>query len=327
VEEQAPAASEEPKPAPSKKPTTNDLFSRPFAEANPPSEGENLQFDFDDELPHLDELEEAAAEAISPPPPPPKRPSTPQRPAAPKRKTTYAVEARDTLAPGDHFEIGDPDFTEPPRPQFKRNRAQEDSFIDESEAPVYNTSATHSARFFLALLLLVGLGFGLMTLLIHGAPATARELLNRLPGIGTRFASPITPAQMVVLHDVHSHYEANKNGRAALVIEGEAENVTGGPLHTIRISARLNAGSPGPNLAKDVFCGNSIGQQTISQMTPHEVDFFQQLHPPENFTLPAAASCPFVVVFLDPPTASRVSLSIAEAKAAPEENNNPSSES
>lgn len=313
--------SQAPRSVERKRPPTDELLSRSFSTDPPPnSESEDLQFDFDDEPPHLGDLEEVTTNDPEPPSPP-KRPMPPQRPST-KRKTVYSVEAQEPLAPADRFEIGDPDLLQPPR-RSDRRKPPNDEFVDESEAPVYNSSATHSARFFLAMVMLVGLGFALMTLMIHSAPARARDLLNHLPEIGDRFASSMTLSQTIVLRDVHSKYEAGRNGHAALVIQGEAENVGSRTLHTIRITARMSGPTPGSNVARDVYCGNTLGQQTIAQMTPHEVEFFQQLQPPKGFTLASSASCPFVVVFLDPPPARYVALSVTEASPPRPETDNP----
>jgi hypothetical protein len=57
----------------------------------------------------------------------------------------------------------------------------------------------------------------------------------------------------------------------------------------------------------------------VAQMTPHELEFFQKLDPPKAFTLEPSATTPFVIVFIDPPTAvSRFDVSVASAtRSAP----------
>ncbi len=295
----------DPRPREPKRPSTDELLSRPFAaESSTPPTGQNLRFEFNEELPHLDETDDSVIE----PPPPPRRPPIPPRQVN-KRKTLYSVEAPEPMAPADRFEIGNPEL-ESPAPPAKRQRSRAAEFVDESEAPLYNRGATHSARFFIAMAALIGLGFALMTLMIHSAPATARELLNRLPGIGDRFASPLTPAQMVVLHDVRTSYEAGRGGHQALVIKGSAENVSSTTLGAVRIAARLTGAGADSRVAREVYCGNTLGN--IAQMTPHEIDFYQS-RAPEGFSLAAAASCPFVVVFLDPPGTTQVALAVTEA--------------
>ena len=87
-----------------------------------------------------------------------------------------------------------------------------------------------------------------MTMLIHSSPAVASEFLSRLPMVGDRFASPITPARMVAIRDVHSGYIRTRDGHTALLIAGTAQNVGNSPLHTIQINVslriRVSAASP-----------------------------------------------------------------------------------
>jgi hypothetical protein len=55
----------------------------------------------------------------------------------------------------------------------------------------------------------------------------------------------------------------------------------------------------------------------VAQMTPHELEFFQKLNPPKSFALEPSATSPFVIVFIDPPSAvSRFNVSVASAHAS-----------
>jgi hypothetical protein len=58
----------------------------------------------------------------------------------------------------------------------------------------------------------------------------------------------------------------------------------------------------------------------VSEMTPHEIGFFQKLDPPKSFVLDPSGTCPFVIVFINPPGgASRFDISVAQAMSAPAE--------
>ncbi|HEY3739637.1 MAG TPA: DUF3426 domain-containing protein, partial [Bryobacteraceae bacterium] len=176
-----------------------------------------------------------------------------------------------------------------------------DFMREEAAAPVYNQAVTHSARFFLLLCLIVGAGFGTMTFAIHNAPAGAADLLSRLPIVGERFTPATTPARQVALRDVTASYTRTRNGQIALIITGTAENVSVRPLHVVEIAASLRGQSGPMAVSRSVYCGNNLSAKMLGQMTPHEVEFFQRLDPPKSFTLETSASCPFLLVFIDPP--------------------------
>jgi predicted Zn finger-like uncharacterized protein len=193
-----------------------------------------------------------------------------------------------------------------------------DFMREEAAAPVYNQAVAHSARFLLLLCLIVGAGFGTMTFAIHNAPAGAADLLSRLPIVGDRFTPATTPARQVALRDVSASYTRTRSGQIALVITGTAENVSVRPLHVVEIAASLR-GQGGPMaVSRSVYCGNNLSAKMLGQMTPHEVEFFQRLDPPKSFTLETSASCPFLLVFIDPPAGlNGFDISVARAIEAP----------
>src|SRR6266851_2621043 len=310
----APAQTPPPEPTAAPKPTTikistAELLSRPFVKAPEEApEGENLAFDFNDEHPQLDD--DAIGDS---------GPINDDLMHEPPEKI-WAVgddpKPHAAAAGLDRFAIGD----SPARGRSRKAPAAEDQFIDEAGAPLYNRGVAHSARFFLGLLLLVFIGFAATTMTIHTAPAAARGFLNELPIIGDRFASPLVPARMIALHDVHANYQSGKDGKSILVIAGQAENVTTHALHTVGIAAVLAASVGKAGARREVYCGNNLVSRTIGEMTSHEIDFFQGLPPPQSFSVDPSASCPFVIVFtgpLLPP--SHFALTVSRAEPASEE--------
>jgi predicted Zn finger-like uncharacterized protein len=293
------------------RPTTAELFSRSFNLDDMRSdEGENLSFDFRDD-PELADPERADRHE-------PTGEAAPPRPAATRQRTVPDPAPRplevDAFTPAPDFAIGDPDLSETRRTRSRKPRREE--FLDETAAPVYNRGVTHSSRFFLALFAFVALGFAGTTMTIHAAPAVARDLLSRLPVVGSHFVSPLTPARIVALQNVRTEYLRSKGGRPALVVQGDARNLSAGTLHTIRITAHFDLAPGVAGTTRDAYCGNSLGAQMINQMTPHEIEFYQRLPPPGGFTLAAAAACPFVIVLLDPPTVQGLQLAVTEAEPA-----------
>jgi len=298
------------------------FYSRLFTGKDPDTAPvENLSFDFADEEPAPDQA----------------RFTAPRR-----RRQNRATEP--THRASERWEVGDDDATaetapsrnndvfaeaEATQPSGRKGRASGDTepqftdnarFVEEEEAPVYNRAITHSARYFLLLLFLVGAGFGALTLLIHNAPAGASVLLSHLPGIGDRFVMPATPARLVALRDVNAVYEHSKDGQNTLVISGTAENVGTASLRVVQLTAALRDAKRRSLASQAVYCGNTVSTGMISQMTPHEIEFFQKLEPARTFALEPSASCRFVAVFMSPSSAAHaydVSVSQAVPGAAP----------
>jgi predicted Zn finger-like uncharacterized protein len=298
----APSVLTAPAEAPAaKRSATDDLMSRPIRDAEPetdPPSGENLSFDFADEPLEMEN-------------------------AGPPEMATEVPDDAERWSVGDDasFDAPAPAAVErkrAPRTPRKDSHAEPDFVVDDAAAPVYNRRVTHSARFVLGLILLAAFGYGALTLLVRSAPAAAADALSRMPLIGDRFVTPITPARLVALRAVHADYLRTKGGHQALVITGIAENVGNNPLHAVRIAVDLRASGNRALASRSIFCGNTLSATMVAQMTPHEIDFFQKLDPPKTFDLEPAATTPFVVVFVDPPAgAARFDVMVAEAIAAP----------
>ena len=162
-------------------------------------------------------------------------------------------------------------------------------------------SPVHSSGFFLACFFFVALAFGAMSLLIAGQPTASASLLAGLPAIGDRFVDPAPAAVQIALRDIHAGYQSINGQRRALVITGQALGVGNQPLHEVQIAVSLLGASQQEVARQEVYCGNSLSERMISQMTPRELDFYQKLGPPKNFVLQPSGLSPFVTVFVEPP--------------------------
>lgn len=312
-----PQANEEPVPGLSpqlKAKQAERFYSRVFTGKDPDAaSGENLSFDFADEEPALDQARLA-------------------------RRTRDSGVSRETIRESARWQVGDEDSiaeigaldethlqdneatgrrsrarlrAEEPQPRFTRG-----GFEGEERAPVYNRAITHSARFLMLLLCLIGVGFGAMTLLIHSAPRQAAGLLSSLPMIGDRFIQPATPAKLVALRDVTAAYQQSKEGRKALLISGTAENVSTESLRLVQLTAAIHDAQGHPLASQAVYCGNNVSAGMVGQMTPHEIEFFQKLEPAKTFALEPSASCRFVAIFMNPPgTARNYDVAVSQAVA------------
>jgi len=296
------------------------FYSRLFAGKDPDAaSGANLSFDFADEEPALDQARFT------------RRGRREGQATEPPHRDSERWEVGDdgstskAARPRDNDPLAEEETPRPARRQMRTSETEpqfidDTRFVDEEEAPVYNRAMTHSARFFLLLIFLVGLGFGALTLLIQGAPGSSSAVLSYLPLIGDRFVVAATPAKLVALRDVYAVYQHGKEGQKTLVISGTAENVGTASLRIVQLTAALRDAEHRSLASQAVYCGNSVSAGMIGQMTSHEIEFFQKLEPARSFTLEPSASCRFVAVFMNPPSVAHaydVSVSQAVPGAAP----------
>ena len=311
------AAAESQSSRPSASPQTGQPSSMPFTggDGNAPP-GDNLSFDFADEEPAPDRSRYLNSS---------RRQRQEEQPA--RADDRWEVGEDDSTA---QAEISPGSSLTDEQPARRRRKVRADDLevpfpdnaglVDEAQAPIYNRAMTHSAGFFLVLILLIGAAFGALALLIHRVPGGSATALSYLPLIGDRFVPATTPAKLVALRDVSAVYQPNKQGQRTLVISGSAENVGTNSLSIVQLTAALRDGQRRLMASQAVYCGNNVSAGMISQMTPHEIEFFQRLEPAKSFILGPSASCRFVAVFLNPPATAHaydVSVSQAVSEAAP----------
>ncbi len=280
-------------------PEHDNPLARSFAdeEAKPP---ENLSFDFSDDPAEQHQLGEPAEPPLEP-------------------EDRY-----------DRWQVGDPDAETAPAPRmtpemsrYQARRAAIAQAARRAERPAPAPEAeeydrARSSSFFLALFAVVVIGFGALTFMFGISPSLSRGLLAQLPVIGGEFTTAAAPRpSAVLLHDVRAEYRVLDDRRHALIVSGRAENRGDEPLHAIQIGVSLTDGSQRAVVSQSVFCGDLVSPKIVSQMTPHELQFFQHLAPPRNFVLKSGASTPFFVMFVNPPpAATNFQVSILKAEPA-----------
>jgi predicted Zn finger-like uncharacterized protein len=311
------AAHEEPAPV---RHDTEELIQRGFREEaadEAEQAGENLAFDFSDEPRAQGETSQSYAEkkwevgdtdpSHSPPP----------RPKPRIRITDFNGDA-DEGSSLNQVLSRDRNLGRQPGQDFERVRPEEIS------AQAYRLEAElrgrsyrlHSAGFFIALFALVIVGFGILAMTISSAPIASAELLSALPVVGSGLAPAISPARRVALSQVEARYTTLKGDQSALVVSGTVENVTSAPLGAVQIEAALTGPTQESLRSQAIFCGNNLSSKMIGEMTPHEIEFFEKLDAPKNFTLAPQTSAPFVIVFIGPPMGA-VHLQLRVVRADP----------
>ncbi|MGH7933743.1 MAG: DUF3426 domain-containing protein, partial [Candidatus Binataceae bacterium] len=285
----------------------DDPLARPFGRtAEESGPGENLSFDFNDEQSEPSESGEADEHLIA---------DDGDKWQVGDSDGAFGAERdRDIQGPREMHGDDRAPVAPPARKRRSRKPPLDDEFVDEGAAPLYSRAVSHSSRLFLGLFLAFVAGYGLLTLIIRGAPVAASEMLSRVPMIGERFVPPVTAASLVALRNVNSNYQHVKGGHDALVITGEAENVAGSPLHVVQVEVNLRDAAQRTIASHTVYCGNNLAHKMVGEMTPHEIEFFQKLDPPKSFTLAPSDKCPFMLVFIDPPAGvARFDISVAKA--------------
>ncbi len=236
-------------------PEADNPLARSFGEEEPRTP-ENLSFDFADDQAEQHELGDA-------------------------------VEAAEPEDPYERWHVGDPESepasTPPPpeatiRYQPRRSAiAQGSRRIDRAAvaAEAAEHERRHNSGFFLGVFVLIGFFFVGVTFLLGLSPSISRELLHQLPLIGAEF-TPVQPSQNVVaLSEVHAEYRLLDGNRRALIVSGRAENRGAEPLHTIEVGVSLVDNQQHPVVTQSAFCGDLVSPKIVSQMTPHELQFFQ----------------------------------------------------
>ncbi len=230
----------------------------------------------------------------------------------------------------ERWQVGDPDtepVQEPPlTPEMSRYQARRAAIAQanrgmEKPSPAPQTEErerVRSSSFFLGLMALIVIGFAFLTFILGFSTSFSRELLSQLPVIGGEFTAAAPPRQSPIsLSDVHAEYRVLDSHRRALIVSGVAENHGDAPLHTIQLGVSLVDGDQRPVLSQAVFCGELVSPKIVSQMTPHELQFFQKLAPPKNFLLKSGDSTPFFVMFINPPPiVANFQVSILKAEPA-----------
>jgi hypothetical protein len=229
----------------------------------------------------------------------------------------------------ERWQVGDPEEPIQPAqltPEMSRYQARRAALAAQANRRVERASPApqseerehvRSSSFFLGLLALIVVSFGGLTFILGISPSFSRSLLSQIPMIGADFSTAPAHQSPITVRDIHAEYRVLDSHRRALIVSGVAENHGDAPLHTIQVGVSLVDGDQRPVLSQAVFCGELVSPKIVSQMTPHELQFFQKLAPPKNFVLKTGDSTPFFVMFINPPPiVANFQVSILKAEPA-----------
>jgi predicted Zn finger-like uncharacterized protein len=192
--------------------------------------------------------------------------------------------------------------------------AEAGGYAARPHASVVRNDRPHSSGFFLMIFVALVATFAALAVLISSQPVLSREALTWVPFFRGDFGLS-SAASAVQLSGIRADFQLLKDNHNALVISGSAANVSVRPLRTIEIRASLLDDSQREVIAKAVFCGNTVQPGMVTQMTAREIAFFQKLQAPLNFELAPGQAAPFVIAFVDPPTALARSYRVGVQRA------------
>ncbi len=153
------------------------------------------------------------------------------------------------------------------------------------------------ARFAVRTMLVVTLGFGVLSVYLYTNPEGVRTLFGGVPLIGARLTEARLNPTAVQLNDVKGGYERVQGDRLVFVISGTAVNNSAVPARSIQIEGRI-AGAR--EQRQVVFCG--AAPRDVKELSLREIALLQTLEPPKDWSLAPGEQAAFLVVFASPPT-------------------------
>lgn len=278
-------------PSASRQPAEHNPLARSFADHDDSRPGENLRFDFADNLTHRDQ------------------PAAPPSQDVAEAKWQVGAAEPDFQTEADSERHGPSEIADSQPPpdavsvvRFERPAAIPDDADRESRAEAaVDNGAIHSSGFFLLGFMLLLFAFAALSVWISNQPGPMRGLLGGIPPLAGYFAPS---RSSITLREIHANYARLKDNRPALLISGRADNLGQRSLNALQVEVDLLDPARRGIARQAVYCGNLISPRMIAELTPRELQFFQRLAPPRNFIVNPGQSSSFLAVFIDPPAGS-----------------------
>jgi len=153
------------------------------------------------------------------------------------------------------------------------------------------------ARFAVRTMVLVSLGYAILSVYLYTHPEGLRTAFGGVPLIGSRLTEARLQPTIVQLNDVKGRYERVQGDRLVFVISGTAANNSTVPVRSIQIEGRI-AGAQ--EQRQVVFCG--AAPRDVQDLSLREIALLQTLEPPKDWSLAPGEQSDFLVVFASPPT-------------------------
>ena len=193
----------------------------------------------------------------------------------------------------DDFTLGDEtDEAEDEKPAAARGR----STPREKPAPREPIGAS-PARFALRALLIVTVGYAVLSIYLYTHPEAMRQTLGRVPIIGKRLAETRLNPTSVQLTNLEAVYQRVQGDQLVFVISGIAINNSPVTVKAVQIEGRATGAREEPQV---VFAGTA--PRDVQGLSAREIALLQTLEPPKDAALGPGEQATFAVVFVNPPT-------------------------
>lgn len=152
------------------------------------------------------------------------------------------------------------------------------------------------ARFAVRALVLVTLAYAILSVWLHTHPGGARQVLRRVPLIGSQLAETGLDPATVQLANVRGEYQRVHGDQLVFVVSGTAVNDSPLPVRAIQIQARIVGAEERRQV---VFCG--AAPRDVQNLSLREIALLQTIEPPKDWSLAPGEETTFLVVFPTPP--------------------------
>lgn len=184
--------------------------------------------------------------------------------------------------------------------------------VDRPEPVPPGTHMTSPARFAIRSMVLITLGYAVVSVYLYTHPDLARRALQNVPLIGSRLTETRLQPATIQLTDVRGRYERVQGDRLVFVISGTAMNDSPIPVRSVQVEGRIMGAR---ELRQVVFCG--AAPRDVQDLSLREIALLQTLEPPKDWTLGPGEQTSFLVVFPGPPTDLREFAAEVVAVQAP----------
>ena len=184
--------------------------------------------------------------------------------------------------------------------------------VDRPEPVPPRARMTGPARFAIRSMMLVTLGYAVVSVYLYTHPDLARRALQNVPLIGSRLTETRLQPATIQLTNVRGQYERVQGDRLVFVISGTALNDSPIPVRSVQVEGRIVGAR---ELRQVVFCG--AAPRDVQDLSLREIALLQTIEPPKDWTLGPGEQTSFLVVFPGPPTDLREFAAEVVAVQAP----------
>jgi predicted Zn finger-like uncharacterized protein len=194
----------------------------------------------------------------------------------------------------------EPRFTlgndEPDGPAVEEDDAAEPVRNVREESPAAGGTMSGTARFAVRSLVVVTLGYAVLSIYLYTHVDATRDWLRRIPLIGSQLSESRLQTATVQLTGVEGRYERVQGDRLVFIITGTAVNASPLPVRGIQVEGRIVGTQEQRQI---VYCG--AAPRDVQDLSLREIALLQTLEPPKEWTLAPGDQAGFLVVFPQPP--------------------------